>query len=497
MVVAAAQGSRTRPLVRCRGVHVETTTADALSIGADAVAIGVFEDEELPIGAPMAALEALLASGEAKRSFKHVALTHVDGRRVILAGLGPRTRFDAERARVVAAQVHRRARDAAARTLCWLLPEGPGEQIAAGLVQGTMLAAYRFDRYQPAEGVSLDRLVISSPGDLGGSVSEAAIVAAAQNRARDLGNRPANDLTPAALGDYAAAVAERLPALTVTQLDGRQIRELGMGAFAAVAQGSDQDARLIVLRYDGGPANARRLGFVGKAVTYDTGGLWLKSSAGLLDMKFDMAGGAAVIEAMAALAELEGPVNLLGVVGATENMISGAAVRPGDIVSALDGTTIEINNTDAEGRLVLADCLTYARREGSDAIVDVATLTGGVVVALGAVYAGLMANDDALAERIVACGQRTGELVWRLPLHPDYAEMIKGRYAQIANRTERREASAITGAEFLHHFAGDIPWAHLDIAAVADDGRKPYLNKGGTGFGVRLLIELALSSVTA
>jgi leucyl aminopeptidase len=184
---------------------------------------------------------------------------------------------------------------------------------------------------------------------------------------------------------------------------------------------------------------------------------------------------------------------VLGVVGATENMISGHSVRPGDIVSALDGTTVEINNTDAEGRLVLADCIAFARREGCDAVVDIATLTGGVVVALGAVYAGLMANDDALAELVEGCARRTGELVWRLPLHPEYAEMIKGRYAQVANRTERREASAITAAEFLHRFAGEIPWAHLDIAAVADDGRKPYLDKGGTGFGVRLLTELALS----
>jgi leucyl aminopeptidase len=474
-------------------VHVETTTADAFSTGVDAVAIGVFENEDLPIGAPVEELEALLTSGEGKRSFKHLALTHAGGRRVILAGLGPRAQFDAERARVVAALVHRRARDAAALTLCWLLPEGPAEQIAEGLVQGTMLAGYRFDRYKPANGASIERLLISSPGDVSSSVSRAAIVATAQNRARDLGNRPANDLTPSALGDYAAELAERHDRLTVTQLDETQIRRLGMGALAAVAQGSDQDARMIVLRYDGGGPRARRLALIGKAVTFDSGGLWLKSSTGLIDMKFDMSGGAAVIEAIAALAEMGAPVSVLGVVGATENMISGGAVRPGDIVSALDGTTVEINNTDAEGRLVLADCISYARREGCDALVDVATLTGGVVVALGGVYAGLMANDDALADRVTDCGRRTGELVWRLPLHPDYAEMVKGRYAQLTNRTERREASAITGAEFLHHFAGDVPWAHLDIAAVADDGHKPYLDKGGTGFGVRLLIELALS----
>ncbi|HZE05343.1 MAG TPA: leucyl aminopeptidase family protein, partial [Solirubrobacteraceae bacterium] len=322
----------------------------------------------------------------------------------------------------------------------------------------------------------------------------AATVAAAQNRARELGNRPPNDLTPAALATYAAQTAQRLDGLDVVALDGAQIRELGMGAFAAVAQGSDADPRLIVLRYDGGGAAAARLALVGKAVTFDSGGLWLKPNASMISMKFDMAGGAAVIEAIAALAEMRAPVNLLGVVGATENMINGRAMRPGDIVTALDGTTVEINNTDAEGRLVLADCITYARREGCAAIVDIATLTGGVVVALGSAYAGLMANDDGLAARIAECGQRSGELVWRLPLHPDYAELIKGRYAQISNRTERREASAITAGELLHHFAGDVPWAHLDIAGVGDNGHRAYLDRGATGFGVRLLTELALSS---
>jgi leucyl aminopeptidase len=228
-------------------------------------------------------------------------------------------------------------------------------------------------------------------------------------------------------------------------------------------------------------------------VTFDSGGLAIKTMPGMVDMKYDMAGGAAVIETLAALADLEAPINMLGVVGATENMISGTAMRSGDILSALDGTTVEMNNADAEGRLVLGDCITYARREGCDAIVDIATLTGGVVVALGSVYAGLMSNDDALAGLVTDCAERTGELVWRLPLHPDYAEMVKGRFAQITNRTERREASAITAAEFLHHFAGDVPWAHLDIAGVGDHGRAPYLDKGGTGFGVRLLTELALS----
>jgi leucyl aminopeptidase len=473
-------------------MRVTATTSRAFASGADTVATGVFEGE--PVADPT--LQTLLDAGEAKPKLKHVAVTHVDGRRVILAGLGPRALFDGERARSVAAVVGRRARELGARHLCWEFPPAVGDGVATGLVQGTLLGAYRFTRYRPGEDEPAPaELTISAPDhDLNDVVHRASVLAEAQNRARDLGNAPPNELTPAALADYAATLADRHPALAVTVLDEDELGEQGMGAFAAVAQGSAQPARLIALEYAGAPDDARRLALVGKAVTFDSGGLSLKPPNSMIEMKFDMAGGAAVIEAIAALAELQAPVRVLGIVGATENLVSGTSVRPGDIVTALDGTTIEVNNTDAEGRLVLADCITHARRLGCDAIVDIATLTGGVVVALGATYAGLWASDDALAAQLIACGERTGELLWRLPLHPAYAEMVKGRYAQLTNRTQRREASAITGAEFLHHFAGHERWAHLDIAAVGDDGRtggRDYLDKGGTGFGVRLLTELA------
>jgi leucyl aminopeptidase len=476
-------------------MQVSAITIDAFATGADTVAVGAFDGEAVAD----VALQRLLEAGEAKPKLKHVAVTHIDGRRVILAGLGARTQFDGERARVAAAVVGRRARELGARHLCWELPPGAGDDVAPGLVQGTLLGAYRFTRYRPPpDGPALAQLTISVPDhDLTDVVHRACVLAEAQNRARDMGNAPPNDLTPAALADYAIALGERHAALTVTVLDEDELRGRGMGAFAAVAQGSAQPARLITLEYAGAPDDARRLGLIGKAVTFDSGGLSLKPPNSMIEMKFDMAGGAAVIEAIAALAELGAPVRVLGIVGATENLVSGCSVRPGDIVTALDGTTIEVNNTDAEGRLVLADCITHARRLGCDAIVDIATLTGGVVVALGATYAGLWASDDALAGQLVACGERTGELLWRLPLHPDYAEMVKGRYAQLTNRTQRREASAIAGAEFLHHFAGDERWAHLDIAAVGDDGRAPYLDKGGTGFGVRLLAELAIAFAQA
>jgi leucyl aminopeptidase len=234
---------------------------------------------------------------------------------------------------------------------------------------------------------------------------------------------------------------------------------------------------------------------LGKAVTFDTGGLALKNRAGMEDMKFDMSGGAAVIEAIAALAQLSAPARVLGLVGATENMPGSAAVKPGDIVRALDGTTIEINNPDAEGRLVLADCIALARRAGCEQLVDIATLTA-IDFILGSTYAAVMSNDDDFAEAVSRAGARSGELTWRMPLHAEYAAMIEGRYAQITNRSQRRVAMPITAAELLHHFAGRVPWAHLDIAGTAWDGHKQYFDKGATGFGVRLLVELAVGLST-
>jgi leucyl aminopeptidase len=230
---------------------------------------------------------------------------------------------------------------------------------------------------------------------------------------------------------------------------------------------------------------------VGKAVTFDSGGISIKPAAKMHEMKFDMCGGAAVIEAVGAIAALRLPVRVVGVVGATENLPSGRSMKPGDIVTARNGTTIEINNTDAEGRLVLADCLTHAIDLGAERLVDLATLTGGIVVALGDAYTGMFANDDDWAARVAAAGALTGERVWRMPLDPAYARMIEGRYADIVNSTEARKATAITAAEFLHRFAKDTPWAHLDIAGTAYDAGRPYAAKGGAGWGVRLLVELA------
>ncbi len=480
-------------------MNVEATTDSPLATGADTVVVGVFEGEDVAHDLPGGVLGALLDSGEARREFKRLAVTHADGVRVILIGLGDRTKFDGERARTAAAVAHRRAREIGAATLCWEVPHHVGDEVVEGLVNGTMLHAYRFERYKPSDDSrQVERVLVSAHHDISEPVRLATIVTGAQNRARDLGNTPANDLPPSALAAYAEEVAGR-HGLGFAALEEDAIRAAGMGAFAAVAQGSVQSARLIRLDYDGTVAGEGPLiGLIGKAVTFDSGGISLKPAGTMHEMKFDMCGGAAVIEAIAALAELRAPVRVLGLIGATENLPSGTAVKPGDIVRALDGTTIEVNNTDAEGRLVLADCIAHARREGAERLVDVATLTGGVVVALGSTYAGLMSNDEAWASDVHAAAERTGEIVWRLPLHHEYAEMIKGRYAQIVNTTAKREATALTAGEFLHHFAGDVPWAHLDIAGTAYDVRRPYFaDKGATGFGVRLLVDLVRAGASA
>ena len=483
-------------------MQVSATTKAPGATDADTVAIGSFEDEEPPGEVP-AAVSELLATGEASGAFKALALAHADGRRWLSVGLGARGDFTAEGARVAASVARERARELSTRALCWRAPADTAPEVAGALVEGTILADYRFERYKSAptgddsgedKPKHLERLIISSPQERAAIVAYSALVAEAANTARDLQNRPANDLTPSALAQHATALAGQLEALTV-EVEGRDgILARKMGAFSAVAQGSDQEPALITLRYDGPAADdAPVLGFVGKAVTFDSGGISLKPGAKMAEMKFDMSGGAAVIEAISAIARLRLPVRLRGVVGATENLPSGHSVKPGDIVTAANGKTIEVNNTDAEGRLVLADCLCHAVGEGAQRIVDVATLTGAVIVALGSTYAGLMSNDDELAERLSTAGVRTGELVWRLPLHREYDELVKGTYADLDNAPEARKAGTIVGAAFLSNFVGQLPWAHLDIAGSAWDLGRPYVGKGASGFGVRLLVELARS----
>jgi leucyl aminopeptidase len=443
-------------------------------------------------------------------------------------GLGKRADFTPERARVAAAGALERAKEISTHTLCWLLPAGPDAadasanvagapaDVAGALVEGTVLADYRFEQFKStppdageqardAPPKQLQGLVVAAPGaaaptELERAVAEAATVSEAVNAARDLQNRPGNDLTPTALAEHAKALGEEIPGLSV-EVEGRKgLKDRGMGAFAAVAQGSEQEPALITLRYEGPPApggasdpKGPLLGLVGKAVTFDSGGISLKPGAKMSEMKFDMSGGAAVIQAVAAIARLELPVRLVAVVGATENLPSGSAIKPGDIVTAANGKTVEINNTDAEGRLVLADCLCHAVAQGAERIVDLATLTGAVIIALGSTYAGLMSNDEDWAKRITEAGEHTGEIVWRLPLHEEYDELIKGRYGDLDNAPEARKAGTIVGAAFLSNFVGEVPWAHLDIAGSAWDLGRAYAAKSASGYGVRLLVELARS----
>jgi leucyl aminopeptidase len=325
------------------------------------------------------------------------------------------------------------------------------------------------------------------------AVAEAAVGTRAVNRARDLQNTPANVATPEYLAQRAREIADEFDSLDV-EIHGREaIEEMGMGAFAAVARGTHTEPQLIVFHYKGGDAGPH-LGYVGKAVTFDTGGISLKPGAKMSEMKFDMSGGAAVIEAVAAIAELQLPVTLTAVVPSTENMPSGHATKPGDIVTAKNGKTIEINNTDAEGRLILADALTYAVEQGAERLVNLATLTGAIIVALGSTHCGLFSNDDDWCAHVAGACTSTGELGWRLPLHEETAKLVKGKYADLDNAPEGRKASSITAAEFLKSFVGDVPWVHMDIAGTAWGLNRPYVGGGASGFGVRTLIELTRTS---
>ncbi|HYF24781.1 MAG TPA: leucyl aminopeptidase [Baekduia sp.] len=475
-------------------IRVQATTELAAATGADTVAVGLLDGERIHHDTADGALAALVEAGEAKAAPGHLAVVHADGKRWVLVGLGRREDLDDERLRVAAAKVHGRARELGTRSLCWELPHklGPEHHPARAVVEGTVLAAHRMDRWKRRDDEdgagALEELLVSDHDDRTAAVERAVVVAGAVNAARRLQEAPANEMTPEAL---AARARELHPSLQV-EVEGRaDLVRRGYGAFGAVAAGAHREPQLITVRHEPEGATGPVLGLVGKAVTFDTGGISLKPGAKMAEMKFDMSGGAAVLEAMGAIAALGLPVRVVAVVGATENMPGGGAMRPGDIVTSAEGLTIEVDNTDAEGRLVLADCLHHARQLGAERLVDVATLTGAIVVALGSTHTGLMASDDAWAVEVLAVAQEAGEPVWRLPLHPEYADAVKGRYADLTNAPEGRKAGSITAAEFLKRFTGDLPWVHLDIAGTAWDGGRAYAPKGGTGVMVRTLVALA------
>jgi leucyl aminopeptidase len=481
---------------------------------ADAIAVPVVQP---PVGAALGGegvrivdeklggrLARLVESGEIRGDRGEALLLHLDGEldapRLVAAGVGRREDADADALRTAGAATAE-SLSRVGGTLLWLLddslPLSPAEQVHA-LVEGTVLGAYSPGRWKADdERRAPERIVIGLPEDaeLRAAAERAALVAERANRARDLANMPPNELTPEGLAGRARELADEHEHLTAEALGPDELRELGAGALLAVGRGSENEPRLIVLRYE--PPQPSRpdllLGLVGKSITFDAGGISIKPAAKMEDMKGDMAGGAGTLHGIGALAALGAPVRALAVLAAAENLPSARAFRPGDILRAANGKTIEVVNTDAEGRLVLADALWYARREGATHVLDLATLTGAMELALGDLYAGVFANDDGWRDLVVEAGRRSGDLVWPFPLHPRYRRYVDSAFADMKNGSTLRQAAPALAAEFLHEFAGEGPWAHVDMAGPGflERSRGDYLRvPGGTGWGVRLIAEL-------
>ena len=473
------------------------TTDVALSeLDADLVAVGLYEGEDIsePLGSTAGASD---ASGD----FKSTVIVYPGKpERVAIIGLGRKEDFTAEKARVIGAVSQKALKQVKGEALAWMLPEVPegieAGALAAALVEGAGFASFEFDRYKSgSDGAeappSLKAVEINTDRDIADSVRIGEVVANAGNRARYLQSLPANEATPEYLAGRAREIAESHEKVTVEVLDRAGIIAAGMGGLEAVSKGGeDVEPRLITLKYTG-KGEGEKLGLVGKSVTFDTGGISIKPSAGMHEMKMDMSGGAAVLEAVNAIAELDLALDIIAVLPSTENMPSGTALKPGDIITQLNGKTVEVTNTDAEGRLILADALVHCVREGADRIVDLATLTGAVLIGLGSTYAALISNDDELADEITEVGERTGELVWRLPLHEEYKNLTKGEITDLVNASAQRKAGTIYAGSFLEEFTEGKPWAHIDIAGTAWDTGREYWGKGPTGFGVHLLVALA------
>ncbi|HSK14695.1 MAG TPA: leucyl aminopeptidase [Gaiellaceae bacterium] len=494
-------------------MEIDVVETPAGQVDADVLVFPVSEPLSLPPSAQEldrlveGRLSRLAEEGELRADKARVTLLRAEervaARRVGAAGLGDAP-GDPDRLRTAAAAVARQAKDLRAATVAWLVEEdGDLEPAAAGraIVEGTALGAYEVGRWKTEKkdgNGRVERLILCGPGAPAAAEAarRAGVVARWTNRCRDLVNAPANELTPDRLAAWAEGMAGQTDALRFEALGPKEIEAAGMGALEAVSRGSHNPARLITLSYEPPePTHADlRLGLVGKAITFDAGGLSLKPPLHMDEMKSDMGGGGAVVAAMGAIAELGLPVRVLAVVAACENLPSGHAYRPGDIVTALNGKTIEITNTDAEGRLVLADALWHARQSGATHVLDLATLTGAVVIALGDFYAGLMGNDDAWVAEVEQAADASGDYAWRLPLHETYDRYLESRFADLKNSSDLKQASPIYAARFLEQFAGEGPWAHLDIAGTAylERGRGDYYGElGATGYGVRLLAELA------
>jgi leucyl aminopeptidase len=480
---------------------------------ADVLVLGRYADDRRPpaeITAVDRALDGLLTRALASEKFEgkpgQISYVHTGGKlpaeRVLVVGLGPhrrdgRSRGDAEPVRRAAAAAVRRARDLGAASIAVFMPPdglSPRDR-AQAVVEGAWLGTYRFEKYlKEKNGKAVRSLTLLEPDRRSAAGAREGlrlgrIWAEATCLTRDLVNEPANVVTPTFLAGRAGEIANE-GGLTLKVLERDDCAKMGMGAYVGVAQGSQEPPKFIHLTYKPKSRARRRVVIIGKGITFDSGGLDLKTADGMLRMKDDMAGAAAVLGLFQALPRLKPRVEVHGLIAATENMPSGTAQRPGDIVRAMNGLTVEIGNTDAEGRLTLADALSYAVKHiEPDEMIDMATLTGAVVIALGQGVSGLMASSDDLAARVLGAADVAGERTWRLPLHDEYKDGLKSDVADLNNISSQRGAGAIVAALFMREFTGGVPWAHLDIAGTAFTERElPLGPKGGTGVTVRTLL---------
>ena len=497
-------------------MELRVTINDITQIAADAIIVNLFEGVKNPGGATAkvdaaldGAITSLIRDGEITGRKGQNTVIHTLGKlpskRVIVAGLGKSDSFTVNVARGVAGDAARQLRSLKVRKAATII-HGAGigniEAAAAAeaLAEGTILGLYTFNAHKThdeSKALKLEELVIveqdaEKESAIQRGLVSGRILAESTSLARDMANQPANKMTPTIMAEQARQVAQDY-GLEFNLLEKTDCEALGMGAFLGVSQGSSEPPKFIVVRYHGDPSTPENnLGIIGKSVTFDSGGISLKPAPDMGKMKADMSGGASVIGAMKAIAQLKPNINVTMIAAATENMPSGTATKPGDILKSMSGKTIEVDNTDAEGRLTLGDAITYARQElGVNKLVDVATLTGDMGVALGNIRAGVFTNNQALVNQVILAGEAAGERMWQMPLDEDYKEQNKSAVADIKN-TGGRAAGSITAAHFVGEFAGDTPWVHMDIAGVymADKDQGVWV-KGASGIPVRSLVKLA------
>ena len=496
-------------------MDIKVKIGDISKTRTDTILLGIFEDVK-KLSGDLADMDKsldgevakLIKQGEIKGKFGEITVVHSLGKlpagRVAILGLGKSKELTPDKIRIALADACRTLRKRGAKHIDTVLV-GAGvneitvETSAQTITEGAILGLYTFTRHlskksEPGkiEGFTIIDRNLKNKTAIEHGVNTGVVLAEAANLARDMVNEPSNYMTPTIMAEEARRIAEKY-SLGIEVLERKQMEELGMGAMLGVAQGSEEPPKFIVLKYQGKNTKTIDIALVGKGITFDSGGISLKPSENMGDMKSDMAGGASVIAAMGAIARLKPTVNVIAIVAATENLPSGTALKPADILTAINGKTIEIITTDAEGRLTLADALGYANKQGAKRIVDIATLTGACEVALGNVTTGAFTNNQELLDKVIAAGKEAGDKMWQLPMFDEYKELNKSDVADLKN-TGGKKGGAITAALFLEEFAEQTPWVHLDIAGTSLlDSPKGYYNKGATGVPTRSLIKLVMS----